>query len=129
MGAKNLLSRFLPSVVSILTKSLLINAPAHGNRVRQHNERFENLPEDIRVSKASEDAGFMRKISRGQYFVTTHDMELTRIGYAGSCRECTSSRDDERSKPKRWIRGNTKVCPVLEVKINSMKNDGSQAGR
>ena len=52
----------------------------------------------------------------------------------------TSPRDDKRSKPKGWIRGNTKIGPVLEVKvtnylerdgievkIGSMQNDGSQS--
>ena len=62
------------------------------------NKRFENLPEDIRVSKAGDDAGFMRKISLGQYFMTIHDMDLTGFEHAGSCREWTSG----------WIRGITK---------------------
>ena len=107
--------------------------------MRQHNQRFEHLPDDIRVSTAGEDAGFMRKVSWEQWFVTIHDIWLAGLGRVGSCRENTALQDEERSQPKGWIRGNTEVGPVLEVKvthhsyhigieikIDSMKNDGSQ---
>ena len=73
-------------------------------------------------------------------FLTIHDIELAGFGCTGSCRECTSPRDDERSKPKGWIRENTQIGPVLEVKvanylqrygievkIDSKQNDGSQS--
>ena len=33
--------------------------PARGNPWRNHNERFETLPEDIRAIQASETAGFV----------------------------------------------------------------------
>ena len=45
------------------TNSPLINVPAQGNLLRQHKERFGNLPEDNRVSKAGDDAGLIRKVS------------------------------------------------------------------
>ena len=32
-----------------------------------------------------------------------------------ACREYTLSRDENSSEPKGWIRGNTKIGPVLEV--------------
>ena len=35
--------------------------------------------------------------------------------HAVACRECTLPREEEASQPKGWIRGNTKVGPVLEV--------------
>ena len=106
-----------PTVVSVLTKSPVIDIPAQGNLVQQHKERFENFPEDVRVSNATNDAGFIRKVSLGQCFVTFHDIELAGFGSAGSCRENTSLRDDKGSKPKGWIRWNTKIGPVLEVKV------------
>ena len=108
--------RVAPNVVSILTNPLLIKAPVQGNLVRQYKQRFETLPEDIRVSKAGVFAGFMRKVSRGQHSVTIHAIELTGFGYAGSSREYTSPQDDGRYKSKEWIRGNTRTGPVLEVK-------------
>ena len=39
-----------PEVVSVITKPLEINVLAQGNLLRSHNKRFENLPEDIKVS-------------------------------------------------------------------------------
>ena len=66
-------SSIAPNVVSISTSPLSINLPVQGDLLRRHNKRFENLPEAIRVSEACEDAGCMRKISRGQYFMTIHD--------------------------------------------------------
>ena len=85
---------FAPNVGSI-------DVPVQGSLMRRRNERFENLPEDIRVIKAGEDAGFIRKVSRGHYFVTVHDIELTGLGFAGSCREFTSPRDDEKIPAER----------------------------
>ena len=63
--------------------------------MRQHKERFENLPEDIRVRKASADAVFVGKVSPGQYFLSIRDIELEGFGCAGSCREYTPPRDDK----------------------------------
>ena len=133
-------SRMSPNVESILTNPPSISIPVQGDLLRRHNKIFEILPEDIRASRAGEGAGFQRKISRGLCFMTLHDMDLTRFGYAGSCREYTFPRSDERSTPKGWIRGNTKISSVLEVKVtchlyqhgieikvDSMKNDGSQS--
>ena len=59
----------------------------------------------------------MTKISPGQHVMTLHYIDLNGFGRAGSCRECTSSRSDETSTPKRWIRGDTKIGPVLQVKV------------
>ena len=49
-------SRMSPNVVSILTNPLWIHVLAQGHLLRRHNRKFENLPEDIRVSEAGEDA-------------------------------------------------------------------------
>ena len=92
-------------------KSLLITVPVQGNLARKHHERFEHLPDDIQVSKASDDAGSITKVSAQQCFVTIHDI--------GSRREYMSLRDGERSKRKGWIRGNTKIGPVLEVNVTN----------
>ena len=54
-------SRVSPNVVSILTNPHSINVPAQGDLLRSHSKTFETLPEDVRVSKARKDAGFMIK--------------------------------------------------------------------
>ena len=108
-------SRVAPNVVSILTKSTFDQCSSSGSLVASSQRKIRNSPRRHRVSKASEDAGFMRKISRGQ-FMTLDDMELTGFGYAGSCREHASPQDDERSTLIGWVRGDTKIGPILEVK-------------
>ena len=55
------------------------------------------------------DAGFLNVVKIGQYFMTFTD--------AMACCEYTLPRDEEASEPKSWIRGNTKIGPVLEVAI------------
>ena len=52
----------------------------------------------------------------GQYFETLNDAELEELG--GSCREYTLLRINALSKVKGWIRGNTKIGPVLEVAVD-----------
>ena len=72
--------------------------------------------------------------------MTTDEAELAKLDCPGSCREYKLPRDDELSKAKGWIRGNTKIGPVLEVtvsnhqgrygteiRINSLLIDGSQS--
>ena len=93
-------SRDSPYVVSILTNPPSSNAALQGDLLRHHNKRVGNLPEDLRVSEAGEDAGFVRKISCVHFLMTIDVMELTSFGYAGSCREFTSPPDDEGSTPK-----------------------------
>ena len=118
-------SKVEPTVVSILTNSLFDQCSSPRKLRAATWRKIGNFPDDIRVSNAGDDAGFIRQVSLGQYFVTTHDTQLVGLGCAGSCREYTSPRDDKRSKPKGWIRGNTKIGPVSEVKVaNDLKRCG-----
>ena len=54
----------------------------------------------------------MRVVEVGQYFVTRNAGEFQQTV---ACREYTLPRDDKASQPKGWIRGNTRIGPVLEV--------------
>ena len=58
------------------------------------------------------EAGFMRVVEVGQYFVTRNAGEFQQTV---ACREYTLPRDDKSSQPKGWIRRNTRTGPVLEV--------------
>ena len=42
--------------------------------------------------------------------------EVSQFSDSVACREYTLPRDENLSEPKGWIRGNTKIWPVLEVK-------------
>ena len=80
----------------------------------------------------------MKTVTRGQYFVTIHDIEMAKLGCSGPCREYTFPRKDWRSRSKGWIQGDTRIGLALEVgvsdhrghygieiEINSLLNDGS----
>ena len=49
------------------------NSGARRHLVRQHEEKFENLPEDLHLTKACDDAGFLKEVSRGQFMCLGSD--------------------------------------------------------
>ena len=61
------------------------------------------------------DAGFLNVVEIGQYFKTKDTEEFSQFTDAVACREYTLPREEGASEPKGWIRGNTKIGPVLEV--------------
>ena len=83
--------------------------------LRQYAERIEKLLQQDRLSKFCMDAGFLNVVEIGQYFMTKDTAEFSQCTDAVACREYTLPRDEGASEPKGWIRGNTKIGPVLEV--------------
>ena len=77
-------------------------------------ERIESLSPEGKVSRFCKEAGFMRVVKVGQYFITkdTGDFKQFR---SVACREYTLPRDDPASEAKGWIQGNMRIGPVLEV--------------
>ena len=61
------------------------------------------------------DAGFLNFVEIGQYFMTKDTAEFSQFTDAVACREYTLPREKGASERKGWIRGNTKIGPVLEV--------------
>ena len=47
--------------------------------------------------------------------MTKNTEEFLQFTDSVACREYTLPRDEDTSEPKGWIRGNTKIGPVLEV--------------
>ena len=97
--------------------------------------KSQNLPEDLRLIKACDDPG-----SREMSHLTNHDIQLAGVCCTNSCREYSHPRNDHRSEPKEAIRGNTKIGPVLvvkvtrhfdhsgiKIKIDSMQKDETQS--
>ena len=127
-----------PTDLSATTEPLLTNEHARGDLLREYKRKFANLPDDLRLIRLCSDAGFMKTVSRGQYFVTLDEAQPAKLD--GACREYTLPRDEQLSKVKGWIRGDTKIGPVLEVtvsyhqgrygieiRINSIFGDGSHS--
>ena len=76
---------------------------------------MERLSQQNRVIKFCTDAGFLTTVDVGQYFMTKETEEFSQFTESVACREYTLPRDEKSSDRKGWIRGNTKVRPVLEV--------------
>ena len=80
--------------------------------LQQYVQQVESLSPENKLSKFCKEAGFMRVVEVGQYFVTRDAGEFKQTV---ACREYTLPRDDKDSQPKGWIRGNMRIGPVLEV--------------
>ena len=76
---------------------------------------MEKLPQPDQLKKVCTDAGFLKTVEVGQYFMTKHTDEFLQFAAPVRCREYTLPRDDKSTDPTGWIQGNTKIGPVLEV--------------
>ena len=84
--------------------------------LRRYRERIEKQSQQDRVSKFCTGAGILTTVVEiGQYFMTKDTEEFSQFTDSVACREHTLPRDESLSEPKGWIRGNTKIGPVLEV--------------
>ena len=117
-----------------------IEVPSQENLLQKYKERMERLSQQNRVIKICTDAGCLTTVEVGQYFMTKHTEEFSHFTDSVACREYTLPRDEKTSDPKGWIRGNTKIGPVLEVttsylqgkygveiRIESVNNDNSHS--
>ena len=106
---------FAQAYLLVTTPSLSIETLAQENLLQKYQERVERLSQQNRVIKICTDAGFLKTVEVGQYFMTKHTDELLQFTEPVTCREYTLPRDDNSTDPKGWIRENTKIGPVLEV--------------
>ena len=87
---------------------------------QRYIQQIESLSLENRVSRFCKEAGFMRVVEVGQYFVTKDTGDFRQF-QSVACREYTLPRDDPSSQPKGWIQGNMRIGSVLEV-TTSLKN-------
>ena len=87
---------------------------AQGNLLQEYFQKFAELLYDQILSKRCSDAGFLKEIEKGQFFITIK--EGSEVMQA-ACRENTQPRNLTTSPPRRWIRSNTKIGPVLDAKL------------
>ena len=89
--------------------------PRNDQRIwQQYVQQIESLSPENRLSKFCKEAGFMRVVEVGQYFVTKDTGDFRQF-QSVACRAYTLPRDDQTSQPKGWIQGNMRIGPVLEV--------------
>ena len=106
---------------SIVLGEVKAETPVHDEDPRndqtiwqQYIQQIESLSPENRLSKFCKEAGFMRIVEVGQYFVTKGTGDFRQF-QSVACREYTLPRDDRASQPKRWIQGNMRIGPILEV--------------
>ena len=81
---------------------------------QQYIQQVESLSPENKVSRFCMEAGFMRIVGVGQYFMTNDTGDFRQFRSV-ACREYTLPRDDGSSQPRGWIQGNSRIGPVLEV--------------
>ena len=106
---------FVPTSSLMKTPTPSTDDPAQEDLLQKYQERVERLSQQNRVIKFCTDAGFLTTVDVGQYFMTKDTEEFSQFTESVACREYTLPRDEKSSDPKGWIRGNTKIGPVLEV--------------
>ena len=129
---------FAPADLLIMTPTPSIEIPAQENLLQKHKERVEKLPQPDQLIYVCTDAGFLKTVEVGQYFMTKHTDEFLQFAEPVTCREYTLPRDEKSTDPKGWVQLNTKIGPVLEVttccvqgkygveiRIGSVKKDNS----
>ena len=70
---------------------------------QQYMERIESLSPESKVSRFCMEAGFIRVVEVGQYFMTKDTGDFRQFRSV-ACREYTLHRDDPASQPKACIR-------------------------
>ena len=112
-------------VSSVIKKNVPLNNDDHAHIdliSQRYRERIEKLPQQHRMRKFCTDARFLTTIEIGQYFMTKDTEEFSQFTDSMACREYTLPRDENLSEPKGWIRGNTKIRPVLDVTTCCLQN-------
>ena len=104
-----------PLRLLMTTSTPSTEAPAQENLLQKYKERVERLSQQDRLIKICTAAGFLTSFEVGQYFMIKDTEEFSHFTEPVTCREYTLPRDEKSSHPKGWIRGNTKIGPVLEV--------------
>ena len=106
---------FAPADLLIMTPGPSIEIPAQENLLQKHKRMSGKASTTRSIDKSCSDAGFLKTVEVGQYFMTKHIDEFLQFAEPVTCSEYTLPRDDKLTDPKGWIQGNTTIGPVLEV--------------
>ena len=131
---------FEPASLLMTTPTLSTEVLPQEDLLQKYKERVERFSQQNSVIEICTDAGFLTTVEVGQYFLTKDTEEFSQFTDSVDSREYTLPRDKESSEPKAWIRGNTKIVPVLEattccvqgkygveIRIKSVNKDNSHS--
>ena len=83
--------------------------------MREYEQKIAELPEQQKLTKLCSNAVFSKNVEKGQFSMTLDEERLDDMSTL--CRQYTLPQSDESSQLKGWILGNTKIGPVLDVKV------------
>ena len=106
----------MPTELSTTNQTPSTDERAQGDLSRDYEQKFANLPVHLKLTKLCSNAGLANTVEKRHYFTTLDDAELDKLG--GSCREYTLLGSEETSRVRGWVRGNTKIGPVLDVAVS-----------
>ena len=112
----NLESMAIPTEIPTADPLSQTDVSVQGNLLGEYEQKFAKLPEDQRLTKPCSDAGLSKNIDKRQFFITLM-MKKDLDDMKTSCQEYTLPRSEEKSRVRGWIRGNTNIGPVLDVKV------------
>ena len=108
-------SMVIPTEIPIANPISQTDAEVQEHLLRGYEQKFADIPEKEKLTKLCSNAGFSNNIEKERFFIALDDDTLDKL--MGSCREYTLPRSDESSQVEGWIRGSTKIGPVLDVKV------------
>ena len=91
---------FAPADLLVTTPTPSIEIPAQENLLQKHKDRVEKFRQPDRLIKICTDAGFLKTVEVGQFFMTKHTDEFLQFAEPVTCREYTSPRDEKSTDPK-----------------------------
>ena len=113
---------FAPTSSLMKSPTTSTEDPAQEDLLQRYQERVERLSQPDQLIKICTDAGFLKTVEVGQYFMTKHTDEFSQFAEPVTCREYTLQRDDKSTDPKGWIQGNTKIGPGMEVTTSCLQS-------
>ena len=92
---------FAPANFLVMTPRPSIEIPAQEKLLQKYKERVERLSQQNRLIKICTDAGFLKTVEVGQYFMIKDTDEFSQFAEPVTCREYTLPRDEKSHLPKR----------------------------
>ena len=90
------------------------DAELQGNLLQDYEQKFEQRPEDQKLSKLCRDVG-LKIVEKKQLFITIEEEGPDEM--KNLCREFSLLRSEKASRVRGWIRGKTKIGPVFDAKV------------
>ena len=103
---------FEPARLLMTTPTPSTDVPAQQDLLQKYQERVERLSQQNRVIKICTDAGFLKTVEVGQYFMTKDTEEFSQFTESAACREYTLAREMKNHLTRKvGFEGTPKLCP------------------